>query len=65
MTYGHAIAVIKSLNSPDPEADVMEKAEAIHKILSMETINSVTKQDLLRCVKWLWNRCFELEEAQP
>ena len=30
MTYEHAFAVIKSLNSPYPETNFMEKAEAIH-----------------------------------
>ena len=33
MTLGHAIAVVKSINSPDPDADMLEKAEAIYEIM--------------------------------
>lgn len=62
MTYGEAYLHIKNLNTPDPDADIMEKAEAIHKIMTMATLNGVTKADLLRCVRWLWNQHFEREE---
>lgn len=56
MTYGQAIVTVKSLNSPDPTADLAEKFEAIQKITEMATINSLTKADLMRCVKWLLDR---------
>lgn len=56
MTYGQAIITAKSLNSPDPTADMAEKFEAIKKITEMATINAVNKADLMRCVKWLLER---------
>ena len=59
MTLGHAIAVVKSINSPDPDADMLEKAEAIYEIMGAATLNSLTKQDLLRIIRWLWNLSFE------
>lgn len=54
MTLGKAIAVVKSINSPRPTADIQEKLEAIKKITEAATLNSVTKQDLLRIIKWMW-----------
>lgn len=56
MTYGQAIATVKSLNSPDPTTDLEEKFEALKKITEMATINSLNKADLMRCVKWLLER---------
>ena len=64
MKYSEAIMWVKTLNSPDPDADVEQKAEAIHTIMSMETINAVTKADLLQIVKWLWNMIFEWEDQE-
>lgn len=54
MTLGRAIAVVKSINSPSPAADVQEKLEAIKTITEAATLNSVTKQDLLRIIRWMW-----------
>lgn len=59
MTLGRAFAVCKSINSPDPFADAEEKWEAIRKILDAPTLNSMTKQDLLRVMRWMWNQRFE------
>ena len=42
--------------------DVNIKGEAIYKMLQMETINGITKDDLRNCVKWLWNLSFEIEK---
>lgn len=53
MTLGRAIAVGKSINSPDPFADVEEKWEAIREILDAPTLNSMTKKDLLRVMRWM------------
>lgn len=58
MTLGRAIAIAKSINSPDPFADVEEKQEAIRKILDAATLNSMTKQDLLRVMRWMWEQRF-------
>ncbi len=53
MKYSEALLWVKNLNSQDPDADVELKTEAIRKILSMETLNAVTKDDLRRCAEWL------------
>lgn len=58
MTLGRAIAIAKSINSPDPFADVEEKQEAIRKILDAATLNSMTKQDLQRVMRWMWEQRF-------
>lgn len=58
MTLGRAIAICKSINSPDPFADVEEKREAIRTILGAATLNSMTKQDLLRVMRWMWEQRF-------
>ena len=54
MTLGRAIAVVKSINSPRPTADVQEKLIAIKTVMGAATLNSVTKQDLLRIIRWMW-----------
>lgn len=59
MTLGRAIAVCKSINSPSPFADVEKKWEAIRKIMDAATLNSMTKQDLLRVMRWMWEQRFE------
>lgn len=61
MNLGRAIAVVKSINSPDPNVDRQEKMEAIGVILQAATHNSITKQDILRIVGWLWNQMVEVE----
>lgn len=54
MTLGRAIAIVKSINSPCPTADVQEKLEAIKAIMEAATLNSVAKPDLLRIIRWMW-----------
>lgn len=58
MTLGRAIAVCKSINSPSPFGNVEEKWEAIREILDAPTLNSMTKQDLLRVMRWMWEQRF-------
>lgn len=62
MTYSEAISIIKNLNMPNPDADEMKKVEAIYEILTMGTLNSVTKDDLRRCIEWLWNQNYTWEK---
>lgn len=54
VTLGRAIAIVKSINSPSPSADIQEKLVAIRTITEAATLNSVTKQDLLRIIRWMW-----------
>lgn len=50
MTKGEAAAIIKDIHSDmDPE----RKLAAIQEVVDMETHNSVTKQDLIGCLRWL------------
>ena len=65
MTPGRAIAVVKSINSPDPNADRKEKVEAVRVILEAAILNSITKQDLLRIIGWLCNQLAMSEEKHP
>lgn len=60
MTLGRAIAICKSINSPNPFADVEEKWEAIREILDAPTLNSMKKQDLLRVMRWMWEQRFAI-----
>ena len=53
MSYEEAISVIKNSNE-NTEEQVM--CSAIHKIMSMETINAVTKDVLKKAVKYLFDK---------
>lgn len=64
VTLKQALIEIKFLGVTHPEFRMQEKAEAVYTILKAETINSVTKQDLKECVKWLFDLCFEAEECE-
>lgn len=50
MTKSKAISIVKDIcNDTDPE----DKLTALQEVCGMETINSVTKQDLLEALRWL------------
>lgn len=51
MTKSKAVAIIKDIHAEgiDPE----DKLTAIGEITGMETINSVTKQDLVDTLRWI------------
>lgn len=50
MKKGRAVAIIKDIHG---ETDPEDKLLAIQEITWMETINSVTKSDLLEALRWL------------
>ena len=58
MIYVKAISIIRNLGTEQEEKDPNVVGEAIKKILSMETINAVRKDDLRKalewCVPWIW-----------
>lgn len=56
MTYLQAIEICRNLNTDKEELDCLVVGEAVQKILSMETINAVTKDVLLNIVRW----CFQM-----
>ncbi len=51
MTKGMANGIVKNIytDAVDPE----EKLLAIQEVVDMETHNSVTKKDLVECLRWL------------
>ena len=61
MTNGQAYLIFKDLKNE--KYTIEEKGWAMHQILSMETHNSITKQDLLDALMWLWHQHFEIKDA--
>lgn len=60
MTNGQAIAILQQINSD--KYTIEEKGFAIYLVLSMETTNGVTKQELKNALMWLWHQHFEMKE---
>lgn len=61
MTYLRAIAICAD-HLDDPEIDDVEKGLAIHRIMTMETINAVNKDTLRKIIRYLWPFVYEWEE---
>lgn len=61
MTYGKALTIFSNIDSG--EFTDQEKGIAIHKIMTMCTHNSVSKDRMLDVIEWLWNRCFEFQRV--
>ena len=59
MKLSEAIHIVNNIDSN--EIDDIEKGRAILEIKDAETLNSVTKKDLMKVIKWLFDRCFEVE----
>jgi hypothetical protein len=55
MTISHALDVIQNIEAP--EVDDCEIEEAIDRLLSLATYNSVPKDTILKACRWLRNRC--------
>lgn len=58
MELGRARAIFDNIESA-PES-IEEKGAAIYLVMNMETHNSVTKADMLKVIRWLWNQTFQL-----
>lgn len=56
MTYGKAIDTIEHIEERSDE----EIALAIYRILNMTTIMAVTKDNLLKIVRHLFDKCYEV-----
>ena len=52
------IRSMPTLTPPNEWVSVEEKQEAIRTILGAATLNSMTKQDLLRVMRWMWEQRF-------
>lgn len=62
MKLGRAELIFRNIKSK--EFNEIEKGLAIRKIIDMETHNSITKDNILEALDWLWNKCYELREEQ-
>ena len=59
MTYHIAIEIIENLDKHSDE----EIGLAIYKILNMATIMAVKKDNLLNVVRYLFDKCYEVEKG--
>lgn len=62
MRYLEAIMICDTID--DPDRDTETKLRAIEKILSMETINAVKKDTLLKVIRWFWDNCVEAVDSK-
>lgn len=60
MNIGTARAIFENLN--DCKQPIEAKGLAIRKVIDMETHNSVTKDQMLKAMDWMWNQIFELKK---
>ena len=59
MTYGRAIHTIEHIEEHTDE----EISYAIYRILNMPTIMAVTKDNLKKIVRYLFDKCYEIDEG--
>ena len=59
MSKGKAMAIVKNIEKA--ECTDEEKAYAIYLVMNMATHMSVTKDELITAIKWLWHRAYEFE----
>lgn len=60
MNIGKARAIFDNIENASESAE--EKGMAIHIVMNMETHNSVTKASMLKVIRWLWDRTFEIKQ---
>lgn len=60
MNKGRALAIFDNIENASESIE--EKGAAILIVMNMETHNSVTKASMLKVIRWLWDRVFELEQ---
>ena len=64
MRYAEAIMICNKIELDSiggREIDTDTKLDAIQKIMSMETINAVKKETLVKVIRWFWNNCVDVE----
>ena len=59
MNKGRALAIFENIENASESIE--EKGEAICIVMNMETHNSVTKANMLKVIRWLWDRVFEIK----
>lgn len=60
MNNGKARAIFDNIENVSESTE--EIGEAIYIVMNMATHNSVTKASMLKVIRWLWNRVFELKQ---
>ncbi len=60
MKTGLALAIFFNLDREDLSDE--EKALAIYTVMNMATHNSINKDYMLKAIKWLWHRQYEIIE---
>lgn len=60
MTHGKAMAIVKNINNA--ECTDTKKAHAIYLVMNMPTHMSITKDELINVIKWLWHYSWEFKE---
>lgn len=59
MEFAEARQIFKNIKS-DKYTDE-EKGAAIYRIIRAETINCISKGEIMNVVRWLFFRCFEID----
>lgn len=62
MTLSEATVIFSDISNSKYSDE--EKALAIYQVMNMPTQNSVTKNEMLEVIKFLWNQSYELESEQ-
>ena len=57
-----ARAIFKNLD--DKEIPIEIKGLALRTVIDMETHNSVTKDQMLKAMDWMWSQIFEIAEDE-
>ena len=60
MNIGRAVGIVKQILSEHYTDN--EKALAIYQVMNMPTLNSVTKDELVKVTYWLWHMAFDFED---
>ena len=60
MNIGRAVGIVKNISNENYTDN--EKGLAIYEVMNVPTINSVTKDELVKAIQWLWHKAFEFED---
>ena len=61
MTKGRALAIFENIENAS--VSIEEKGLAIYIVMNMATHKSVTKGGMLKVIRWLWDRAFEIKQG--
>lgn len=61
ISQGDSIEIVKN-HLDDPNIAVKSKALAIENVVNMATHNSISKADLINCLRWIFTR-FDLSSS--